>query len=332
MHLLAAMDINLSNLEQSINQLAYQAVEAARDRYGITLDFSTDSLRTFGRLIDQAHQSYASSQVSEQGLEKTVSVWGAYLGETQRRNKRGVWKSDPEATGDRRIYLATQTGRIYPFEQVRVRITGQEPPAPERDTPLPPPEEQKKGLSKLVKILIGVGVAAILCMLTIPAVLLFQNYQTYVAVQKHNAYDTPFLAEMPNYLKEYPDPLGDDLDMQGKILMVDLTTGKIAALQYILPSEMRASTPSDLGILIQQNCYATDIDKKSETEFFARQMQCDLTLIDINRGQVAARQSFQSGKLENMVPINERGNVVDESNTGINPQEIIQWLRSRIAL
>ncbi len=332
MHPWVVMDINPSNLEQSIYQLASQAVEAARDRYGITLDYSSDSLRPFARLIDQAHQSYLSSQVSEQGLEKTISVWGAYLGETQRRNRRGVWKIDPEATGDRRIYLVTQAGRIYPFEQVRVRITGQEPPAPERDTPVPPPEEQKKGLSKLVKILIGVGVAAILCMLAIPAYLLFRNYQTYVAAQKHNAYETPFLAEMPNYLKTYPDPLGDDLDMQGKILIVDITTGKVADLQYSLPSEMRATTPSDLSILIQQNCFATEVNKKSESEIYARQMQCDLALIDINRGQVAARESFQNKILEDVVRINDRGNPVDGSNTGIDPQQIITWLRSRIAL
>ncbi len=325
------MDSNSSNLEQSIYQLASQAVEAARDRYGITLDYSSDSLRAFSRLIEQAHQSYLSSQVSEQGLEKTVNVWGAYLGETQRRNRRGVWKIDPEAIGDRRIYLITQAGRIYPFEQVRVRITGQEPPAPERDTPVPPPEEQKKGLSKLVKILIGVGVAAILCMLTIPVYLLFRNYQTYVAAQKLNAYETPFLEEMPNYLKVYPDPLGDDLDMQGKILIIEITTGKVADLQFSLPSEMRATTPSDLSILIQQNCYALEVNKKSESEIYARQMQCDLTLIDIQRGQVAARQSFQSAILEDGVRVNERGNPIDGLNTGIDPQQIILWLRSRIA-
>ena len=131
-------------LHQTIEDLTTQAVQLGRDRFGIALDFSLTSLPKLGKLLDQARDSYLAGNVSEQGLDRTVLVWGAYLGETQRRNKGGSWKTDPTKTGDRRIYLFTKRINIYPFEQVRQKITGIEPEMPDRDEPPISPEQDKK--------------------------------------------------------------------------------------------------------------------------------------------------------------------------------------------
>ncbi|NMB56035.1 MAG: hypothetical protein GYA15_15185 [Leptolinea sp.] len=324
------MEVNNKNLEQSITELASQAVQAARDRYGVTLDFSMNSLNQFYLLIDQAHQVYLSSNVSPQGLDHTVEVWGAYLGETLRRNKRGVWKIDPEQTGDRRIYLTTSNVRIHPLEQVRIRITGEEPVRPELENPLEPPDVPKPKRNPLIKILIVIGALAILGLLAIPVLMFGQNMINSAIDRQHASLDAPFLPFMDEYLKAYPDPLGDDLDMQGRILILDINTRSVADLQYKLPANMRANNPDDLSIVVQRNCFATKTTRKSDTEIYASQMQCDLTLVDIHRGMVAATQSFQSGELKDPIRVNERGNPIDTPYAGFDPQLIINWLASRI--
>jgi hypothetical protein len=54
--------------------------------------------------------------------ERTVNVWGAYLGETLRRQYSGTWRENPAANLFRRYSVSTSVGNFFPMEQVYLRV------------------------------------------------------------------------------------------------------------------------------------------------------------------------------------------------------------------
>ncbi len=78
-----------SELTEQLVQLADQHVSASRSTYGLELDFSEDSLLQLDRIISEIHPNGAA-------LELTVIHFGAYVGETIRRNLGGDWMQDAD--------------------------------------------------------------------------------------------------------------------------------------------------------------------------------------------------------------------------------------------
>ena len=116
------MESNEMDLPQTIYQLITEAVQAARNDYGVCLDFSPTSLRTLDKLLKRAHTLYASPGYAGKNPRRTVQVWGAYLGETLRRQHNGSWRENPAASEIRQYSVTTPAGNIFPMEQVFLRV------------------------------------------------------------------------------------------------------------------------------------------------------------------------------------------------------------------
>jgi hypothetical protein len=59
-----------------MQQLADKAVVAAREKFGVNLDFTENSLQQLETLLQQAHERYSQSSIMEKlSIENTVRFW-----------------------------------------------------------------------------------------------------------------------------------------------------------------------------------------------------------------------------------------------------------------
>jgi hypothetical protein len=312
-------------LGQTIEDLTRQAVLLARDRFNIALDYSMTSMPKLGHLIDQARKSYEAGSVSDQGLEKTIQVWGAYLGETQRRNKGGAWKIDPTHSGDRHIYLFSQGVKTYPFEQVRQKITGIIPAAPARDENPDDYKPEKKGISP--KILFIAAAVIVVLLGLVGGAIEFINQQTSAAEQaKQRAeYEALFLPRLGEYLAEYSSIPGDKPDISGRVIVIDKNAQTVAGLQYLLSDRIRPANPDEVTLAVQLECGITGDGADSTLS----RTGCKLTIVDPARGKMVAQQEFTGKDLHKPQNITTYYQAVDVSHA-IDPAPMVQWLEETV--
>ena len=112
------MESNLINVNPQMQKLAENAVTTARDKFGVSLDFTENSLQQLEMLLQQAHEGYKqTSSTGNISVENTVQVWGSYLGEVIRRSLGGNWIVDQKD-----VFLQLNSKRLDPLGQVRSRI------------------------------------------------------------------------------------------------------------------------------------------------------------------------------------------------------------------
>ena len=115
------MATNLTDVTPQMQELADNAVTAARDKFSVSLDYSENSLQQLEVLLQQAHEGYeqAASSVNflTSPIENTVRVWGGYLGEVIRRSLGGDW-----IVYQKDVFLLLNSQRLDPLGQVRSRI------------------------------------------------------------------------------------------------------------------------------------------------------------------------------------------------------------------
>jgi len=115
------MTTNLINVNPQMQRFAANAVSAAKDKFGVSLDYSENSLLQLELLLQQAHDDYKNSSNDNSpniSIENTVRVWGSYLGEIIRRIWGGEWVVNGSDV------LLTIRGKNYsPLKQVFQRIT-----------------------------------------------------------------------------------------------------------------------------------------------------------------------------------------------------------------
>ncbi len=107
---------------QDMIELAQRAVQIAKDDYGIALDFSPESLASLYKLLDRAHILKTSPAYENVIPNRTILIWGAYLGETIRLSQSGEWKENPAANYLRRYCITAPTGNFFPMEQIYLRV------------------------------------------------------------------------------------------------------------------------------------------------------------------------------------------------------------------
>ena len=145
---------NLTKVNPQMEKLASNAVNAARDKFGLNLDYSEGSLMRLEDLLQKAHEGYRDgyqkSLVSGDSinvtLEYTVRIWGSYFGEVVRRSLGGDWVVDQkevylkfapgrlDSLGEgssrvlivdhKNVFLQVESRRLDPLGQVRARIIG----------------------------------------------------------------------------------------------------------------------------------------------------------------------------------------------------------------
>ena len=119
------MALNLTKVNPHMEKLANQAVNAARDKFGVALDFTENSLHPLEQLMQTAHAVYQERYTKsiENGnsvnipIENTVKVWGSYYGEVIRRSLGGDWIVDQKD-----VFLKFVSGRLDSLGPGRSRL------------------------------------------------------------------------------------------------------------------------------------------------------------------------------------------------------------------
>ena len=109
---------------------AEQAVRYARERFRSELDYSPQSLERVDRIIDVMHvelpKSFVARAIKGAAIDAEVwtmaKMWGAYVGETLRRQWGGRWKTTPSPDGHAEVLLDLPLGRCKPVAEVHRRL------------------------------------------------------------------------------------------------------------------------------------------------------------------------------------------------------------------
>ena len=100
---------------------AEYAINLAKQKYGQTLDYSENSLESLDSLIGMAHEYFKRSPKDSNkfndNFEKTILMWGSFLGELIRGNCGGNWIVEKSG-----IFLSIDNFTVNSFEQVRAQI------------------------------------------------------------------------------------------------------------------------------------------------------------------------------------------------------------------
>jgi type IV secretory pathway ATPase VirB11/archaellum biosynthesis ATPase len=82
-------------LETEIIKSADYAVKLAKEKFGVSLDYSVSSLKELDILLQRTNQyfqnSISSGKPVEDAVRKNSRLWGIYFGEVVRRNQGGIW-------------------------------------------------------------------------------------------------------------------------------------------------------------------------------------------------------------------------------------------------
>ena len=113
------------NTNDEMRQAAEYAINIAKERFGIQLDYTESSLPALENLIEQAHQQFNSNQtegknINETALNRTASVWGSYLGELIRRKSGGTWIIE-----ESKRLIEINGFKFSSIDYVHQKITGQ---------------------------------------------------------------------------------------------------------------------------------------------------------------------------------------------------------------
>ncbi|HET6452803.1 MAG TPA: hypothetical protein VFI02_00240 [Armatimonadota bacterium] len=114
---------------------AEEAVRTAKEQFGITLDYSENSVKSveeiLTRIYKQLHPNVfkhlfggRQEPITEQQLEEITHLWGAYIGEIIRKNHGGTW-SEVQWPSEG-MFTALKIGddiTVFPPNKVKKRLT-----------------------------------------------------------------------------------------------------------------------------------------------------------------------------------------------------------------
>jgi hypothetical protein len=66
-------------------------VDLARERFGISLDWSDNSIQQIERIAALLHDHYVKDHPPEETIAPFYKMLGSYLGEVFRKNHKGTW-------------------------------------------------------------------------------------------------------------------------------------------------------------------------------------------------------------------------------------------------
>ena len=110
------------SLDQSMTLHANAAVERARKDFGVTLDYSTDSLVELERILEQLHQRNVANAFDEATLGSESQLWGAYIGGVFKKITPAEWQRDSAAAGPGSFPLKIKATEFFPCGWVWKRI------------------------------------------------------------------------------------------------------------------------------------------------------------------------------------------------------------------
>lgn len=313
-----------------MQSLADFGVQNARDRFGVELDYSIESLALLDQLVDQARKSYLSTEISEETLTRTIQIWGAYAGETLRRNKGGVWRYNPSDTPDRQAYVVFGNRALHPFEQIRQKIVAENPgpqnaqPADEEianSLPLGEKQTRKRNLSSWLMVAGGIVLLLLLALVLIPQI----QRQNQANIEEQRAVEEARFSDyLSIYTSAFPGSLEGPVALSGKMLIVNFDTGKIADLHYLLPDDRRAAYPEEVSIVVQESCLLYGVPTLAPGNPGTRQVGCQLVVVDLKHRKTVARRTFMGEMMNPGSEIDPGG----QAASGMDEKQMIAWLQS----
>lgn len=104
--------------------LSAQAVERARSGYGITLDYSPDSVKEVENLLATKYNMKKARPMSEAEVADAAHLWGAYIGEVIKRIHPAHWVRDSDVAGKDALPIVYEdkSGESYPCAWIYRRL------------------------------------------------------------------------------------------------------------------------------------------------------------------------------------------------------------------
>jgi hypothetical protein len=87
------------DIDAFMASLSAQAVERAKSGYGVTLDYSADSVKEVEKLLAAKYDLAHGHPMTEEELSDAAHLWGAYVGEVIKRLHPAHWERDSSAGG-----------------------------------------------------------------------------------------------------------------------------------------------------------------------------------------------------------------------------------------
>ena len=112
------------NVDPYMVSLSAQAVERARSSYGITLDYSPDSVKQVESLLATKYKLQKTHPMTEQEIADAAHLWGAYIGEVIKRIHPAHWAKDSQVAGKDALPIIYDDngGESYPCAWVYHRL------------------------------------------------------------------------------------------------------------------------------------------------------------------------------------------------------------------
>ena len=106
----------MSDLAEQMKADALEAQKFSRKHLVLELDFSEASIESIESNLNTVEYAISGGN-SDENLDMLARIWGAYIGETLRRECGGEWEQEGE-----RLSLRTTGGTVYPQQHVRNRL------------------------------------------------------------------------------------------------------------------------------------------------------------------------------------------------------------------
>jgi len=108
---------------------ALDAVDMARARFGVELDFSEGSVQALEGILGNLHESVPTGLrrafrrgPTQEQLDQMAKIWGGYLGEVMRRRWGGEWATHTALQPGYILTLKLGDHEIYPPARVYKRM------------------------------------------------------------------------------------------------------------------------------------------------------------------------------------------------------------------
>ncbi|MEW6532780.1 MAG: hypothetical protein AB1473_18255 [Thermodesulfobacteriota bacterium] len=110
-------------IQQIATAYAEDAIELARDHFGLTLDWSDESVRHVETILAAFHSQILAANPSEDLVYGVAKALGSYVGEVFRKNHGAVWGNVTLGYGTFPGLRADRTGgEFWPWEKAYDRL------------------------------------------------------------------------------------------------------------------------------------------------------------------------------------------------------------------
>ncbi|MDQ3131508.1 MAG: hypothetical protein M3Q99_12205 [Acidobacteriota bacterium] len=112
----------LSNLHQLKEQMSLLAEQIAEQGFGITLDYSIESIKQVEQILATVHKEYKKTR-SEDGLQGIAFEFGAYIVKVIENNfGPAEWQRNHKSVGENTFPLQWRDATLFPVEWCKKRI------------------------------------------------------------------------------------------------------------------------------------------------------------------------------------------------------------------